>query len=144
MGRLQVHFLLCQRSFQECSTLAACCRLPPQAESGVCTGKQQHPPPLPGCDTGSFAVGSSPQDGNLSFLSQFTSLLFLQDTQNSSCLDIFQCRGGAKDLTNSTGSEEGTEDRHHHCTVLPENILCSFRDPCISRISSDNLHITRK
>lgn len=74
------------------------------------------------------AVGSSPQDGNLSFLSHFTSLLLLQVTQtNTSCLDTFQCREGAKQGSNSTASEEGTEDRHHHCTVLSGNILCSFR-----------------
>lgn len=69
--------------------------------NGVCAGKQHYPPPLPGCDTGSFGSGLLTSRCKPFFLSQFTSLLFLHVTQNnSSCLDILRCRGGAKQESN--------------------------------------------
>lgn len=130
VGRLQVIFILCPRSLHRVLSLSSSLPFPPQAGVSLMGFVLESSTALLLCQAvtlAHLAVGSSPQDANLSFLSQFTSLLFLHVTQhNSSCLDIFQCRGGAKQESNRQYRIR-RGDKHRHCKVLPENILCSFR-----------------
>lgn len=137
------------------SALAAHCHFPPKQSqpNGVCAGKQHHPPPLPGCHTGSLGSGLLTME-----TSHFSPSLYpscsckLHRTKVPALIHFIAKEESNKGLTDSTGSEEGTEHGHHHCTVLPENILEVFIQrpglpgifPWSSRISSDDLHITRQ